>query len=49
MLVLGARGLVVSDAARERILSEKDPGRLERYLEKAAVAASVAAVFDEPN
>jgi hypothetical protein len=26
-----------------------DPERLERWLEKAAVAASVAAVLDEPN
>jgi hypothetical protein len=49
LTVLRVRGLAVSDAARERILSEKDPERLERWLEKAAVAASVAAVFDEPN
>jgi post-segregation antitoxin (ccd killing protein) len=49
LTVLRARGLAVSDAARERILSQKDPERLERWLEKAAVAASVAAVLDEPN
>ncbi len=49
LTVLRVRGLAVPDADRERILSEKDPERLERWLEKAAVAASVAAVFDEPN
>jgi hypothetical protein len=49
LTVLQARGLVVPDAVRERILSQKDPERLERWLEKAAVAASVAAVLDEPN
>src|SRR5947209_606436 len=49
LTVLRARGLAVSDAVRERILSQKDPERLERWLEKAAVAASVAAVLDEPN
>jgi hypothetical protein len=49
LTVLRVRGLVVPEADRERILSEKDPERLERWLEKAAVAASVAAVLDEPN
>src|SRR5436309_976454 len=49
LTVLRARGLAVPDAIRERILSQKDPERLERWLEKAAVAASVAAVLDELN
>src|SRR4051812_17962091 len=49
LTVLEARGLAVPDAARERILSQKDPERLERWLKKAAVAASVDAVLDEPN
>src|SRR5262249_10982282 len=49
LTVLRARGLAVSEAARERILSQKDPERLERWLEKAVAAASVAAVLDEPN
>ncbi len=49
LTVLRARGLVVPDAARDRILAQKDPERLERWLEKAAVAASVAAVLDEPH
>ncbi|HSS49298.1 MAG TPA: hypothetical protein VLX28_10150 [Thermoanaerobaculia bacterium] len=49
LTVLRARGIAVPDAARERILAQKDPERLSRWLEKAAVAASVAAVIDEPN
>jgi hypothetical protein len=49
LAVLRARGLAVPDAVRERILSQKDPERLERWLEKAAVAASVTAVLDEPS
>ncbi|MFL6198152.1 MAG: hypothetical protein ACJ76J_03150 [Thermoanaerobaculia bacterium] len=49
LTVLRVRGLAVSDAVRERILAQKDPERLERWLEKAAVAASVTAVLDEPN
>ena len=49
LAVLRARGMVVADSIRERILAQKDPERLERWLEKAAVAASVAAVLDESN
>jgi hypothetical protein len=49
LTVLRARGFAVSDAVRERILSQKDPERLERWLEKAVVAASVAAILDEPS
>ncbi|MFL6263148.1 MAG: hypothetical protein ACJ76Y_25920 [Thermoanaerobaculia bacterium] len=49
LTVLRARGLAVPDAARERILAQKDPERLERWLEKSAVAASISAVLDEPN
>ncbi len=48
LMVLRARGVAVPDAVRERILAQKDPERLERWLEKAAVASSVAEV-DEPN
>jgi predicted transposase/invertase (TIGR01784 family) len=48
LTVLRARGLEVSDTAREHILAEKDPERLERWLAKAVVAAAVAAVLDEP-
>lgn len=49
LTVLQARGMAVPDAVRERILAQQDPERLERWLKKAAVAASVAAVLDEPN
>jgi len=49
LTVLRARGLAVSDAARERILSQKDPERLQCWLKKTAVAASVDAVLDEPS
>jgi hypothetical protein len=49
LTVLRARGIAVPDAVRERILAQRDPERLERWLEKAAVAASVTAVIDEPN
>ena len=49
LAVLRVRGIAVPDDIRERILAQKEPERLERWLEKAAVAASVAAVIDEPN
>jgi hypothetical protein len=49
LTVLRARGIAVTDAIRERILAQKDPELLERWLEKAAVAASVTSVIDEPN
>jgi hypothetical protein len=49
LTVFRVRGFAVPDSARERILAQKDPERLERWLEKAIVAASVAAVLDEPN
>jgi hypothetical protein len=49
LTVLRVRGIAVPDDVRERILAQKDPERLERWLEKAAVASSVAAVLDESN
>jgi hypothetical protein len=49
LTVLRVRGFAVPDAIRERILAQKDPERLESWLEKAVGAASVAAVIDEPN
>src|SRR3954467_2600236 len=49
LTVLQVRGLAVPDAARERILSQKDAERLERWLEKAVVAASVSEVIDDPS
>jgi hypothetical protein len=47
LTVLRVRGITVSDTDRERILAEKDPGRLERWHERAILAASVAEVLDE--
>jgi hypothetical protein len=49
LTVLRARGIAVPDAVRERILTQKDPECLERWLEKAAVAASVTEVLHEPS
>ncbi len=47
--MLRVRGLAVPDAARERILAEKDPARLERWHEKATLAVSIADVIDDPS
>jgi hypothetical protein len=49
LAVLRVRGVAVPDAARERIQTEKDAARLERWLERAAVAASIVEVLDEPS
>jgi hypothetical protein len=49
LTVLRVRGIIVSDANRERILAEKDPARLERWLEQSTLATSVADVMDEPS
>jgi hypothetical protein len=49
LIVLDARDIAVPDAARERILAEKDPDRVTRWLEKATVAASLDDVLDGPS
>jgi hypothetical protein len=49
LAVLRVRGIVVPEAARERILAEKDPARLDRWHERAILAASIAEVLDEPS
>jgi hypothetical protein len=49
LTVLRVRRLIVPDAARARIEAEKDPARLERWLERAAVAASIGEVVDDPS
>jgi thioredoxin-like negative regulator of GroEL len=49
LTVLQVHGIAVPDAARERILAQKDPSLLERWLEKAVVAASVGEVIDDPS
>ncbi|WP_437494224.1 hypothetical protein WME75_22040 [Sorangium sp. So ce1014] len=49
LTVLRARGIAVPDAARERIVAQKDPERLERWLEQAATAGTLTDVLDEPS
>ncbi len=49
LTVLRARGISASDIVRDRILAEKDALRIERWLEKAAGAASLAEVLDDPS
>jgi hypothetical protein len=46
---LRGRGIPVPDLARERILAEKDPARLEIWIERASVAGSLADVLDDPS
>ena len=41
------RGIRVPAAERERIRAEKDPDRLERWLERAVVETSLAAVLED--
>jgi hypothetical protein len=49
LAALRVRGIPVPDAARERILAEKDTARLERWVERAIVAQSLAEVIDDPS
>ncbi len=49
LTVLRVRGIAVQDAVRERILAETDPTCLERWLERAVLAASAAEVIAEPS
>ncbi|WP_348980459.1 hypothetical protein [Polyangium sp. 15x6] len=49
LTVLRVRGISVPDAVRDTILAQRDPAHLERWLEKAAVARSLAEVLDEPS
>src|SRR5262249_6210046 len=49
LTVLRARGVAVPDVARERILAEKDPALIERWIEKGAVAASLVEVLAGPS
>ena len=47
LTVLRVRGIEVPEAARERILAEKDLNELARWLEKAVVASTIAEVIDK--
>ena len=47
LTALRVRRIAVPEAARKRILAEKDLQRLERWLEKAIVATSLSEVIDD--
>jgi hypothetical protein len=47
LTALRVRRITVSADEQARILASKDPAQLERWHERAIVAASVAEVFDE--
>jgi hypothetical protein len=49
LTALRVRGIAVPEATRERILAQKDPEQLERWLEKAVVATSLAEVLGEAS
>jgi hypothetical protein len=49
LTVLRVRGIAVSEADRQRILAQGDPAQLQRWLEKAIIASSVAEVLDDPS
>lgn len=49
LTVLRVRGIALSGEDRERILAEKDPERLERWLERASIATSIAEVLDDES
>jgi hypothetical protein len=49
LAALRVRGIAVPDDARERIMAERDVERLERWLERAVIAVSIAEVLDEPS
>jgi hypothetical protein len=49
LAVLRARGIAVPDTVRERVFAQKELARLERWVERAAVAASLSEVLDEPT
>ncbi len=47
LTALRVRRIAVSAEEQARIIETKDPALLERWLERAIVAASVAEVFDD--
>jgi hypothetical protein len=46
--MLSARGVAVSVVERERIVGERDPARLGRWIARAVGCASVAELLSEP-
>lgn len=49
LAVLRARDIAVPDVVRQRIEAQKGPERLRRWLDRAAVTNSLAAILDEPS
>jgi len=49
LTVFRVRGIAVPEADRQRILAQRDPAQLQRWLEKAILASSVAEVLDDPS
>ena len=49
LTVLRSRSISVPDSARERILAERDPVRIEQWIEKAILATSLVDVLDDPS
>jgi hypothetical protein len=49
LTVLRVRGIAVPDAARRQIQAERNLPRLERWLERAIVASTVAEVIDDAS
>ncbi|MEP7121427.1 MAG: hypothetical protein ABJE95_10975 [Byssovorax sp.] len=49
LIALRVRGIAVPDATRERIQAQRDSEQLDRWLEKAMVATSLADVFGESD
>ena len=49
LTALRVRGIALPEATRERILAQKDLEQLDRWLEKAVVATSLAEVLGEPS
>ena len=49
LTVLRVRRIAVPDAVRRQIQAERDLARLERWLERAIVASSIAEVIDDAS
>jgi len=47
--VLTARGVVLDDVDRTRLLGERDPGRLDRWIARATTCETLAELDDEPG
>jgi hypothetical protein len=49
LTVLRVRGITVPDAARDRILAQKDLEQLKRWHEKAVTATTIEELLDDPR